>query len=76
MDQIAAVLEAAPEWLGVAIAVVGGVVTMANAITLATSTQVDDEKWGKIAPYLNKLLRVLNTLALNVAKNKNADDKG
>lgn len=46
---------------------VAGVVTAATAITALTPTKTDN----KIA---NVILKVLNILAGNVAKNKNADD--
>jgi len=44
------------------------VVTAATAITALTPTKTDDK-------IINKILRVLNILAGNVGKNKNADDK-
>ena len=53
-----------PTWLTVAITVV----TAATAITAVTPTKTDD-KWISI------VLRVLNFLAGNFGKNKNADDK-
>ena len=44
------------------------VVTAATAVTALTPTKTDDK-------VLNKILRVLNFLAGNIGKNKNADDK-
>ena len=43
-------------------------VTVATAITSVTPTKVDDK-------YLGYALKVLNVIAGNVFKNKNADDK-
>lgn len=63
MEQITAILEAAPVWL----TAITGVVTAATAITALTPSKSDDE-------IINKVLRVLNFLAGNVGKNKNADD--
>ena len=44
------------------------VVTAATAITAITPTKTDDK-------IINIILKVLNVLAGNVKKNKNADDK-
>lgn len=63
MEQITAILEAAPAWL----TAVTGVVTAATAITALTPTKTDDE-------IANKILSALNFLAGNFLKNKNADD--
>lgn len=43
------------------------VVTIANVITVATPTKTDNR-------VLNGVLKVLNSLAFNFARNKNADD--
>ena len=56
--------ESLPTWL-VAITTV---VTACTAITAITPTKHDDE-------IINKVLKVLNFLAGNIGKNKNADDK-
>ena len=56
--------DALPAWL-VAITTL---VTACTAITALTPTKTDDE-------IINKVLKVLNLLAGNVGKNKNADDK-
>ena len=62
MDQIAEIIEAAPVWL----TAITGVVTAATAVTALTPSKSDDKVIGKI-------LWVLNLLAGNVGKNKNAD---
>ena len=64
MEQITAILEAAPVWL----TAITGVVTAATAITALTPSKSDDE-------VLDKILKVLNILAGNFLKNKNADSK-
>jgi len=63
MDQITAILEAAPVWL----TAITGVVTACTAITALTPSRSDDE-------IIDTVLRVLNVLAGNVGKNRNADD--
>lgn len=63
MEQISEILEVAPVWL----TAITGVVTAATAITALTPTKTDDK-------VLNTILKVLNILAGNVGKNKNADD--
>lgn len=57
-------IEGFPVWL-VAITTV---VTACTAITSITPTKTDDE-------IISKVLKVLNFLAGNFGKNKNADDK-
>lgn len=56
--------QAWPEWL----VAITAIVTAATAITALTPTKSDDKIIGKI-------LKVLNFLAGNFGKNKNADDK-
>lgn len=63
MDQIISLLDAAPAWL----TAITGVVTAATAITALTPTKSDDA-------IINTILRILNLLAGNVGKNRNADD--
>jgi hypothetical protein len=63
MDTILAFFEAFPAWL----TAITSVVTAATAITALTPTKTDDK-------YVSLALRVLNTIAGNVGKNKNADD--
>ena len=63
MDMILAFFEAFPAWL----TAITSVVTAATAITALTPTKTDDK-------YVSLALRVLNTIAGNVGKNKNADD--
>ena len=62
MEQIAAILEAAPVWL----TALTGLVTAATAITALTPSKSDDA-------VADKALKVLNFLAGNFGKNKNAD---
>lgn len=52
----------------------GAVCLAANGITALTPTKVDDKYLGKVTKVVNFLLKVLNVLALNIGKNKNADD--
>lgn len=54
---------------------IAGVITACTVITAMTPTQVDDKVFGKLTVGINFLLRILNVLAGNVAKNKNLDDK-
>lgn len=54
--------------LGTWLTAICGVVTAATAITAITPTQTDDK-------VISIILRVLNVLAGNIGKNKNADDK-
>ena len=56
-----------PDNLAIWIAALTTVVTACTAITAITPTQTDDR-------ILNVILRVLNFLAGNFNKNKNADD--
>lgn len=63
MDAFMQFIDALPAWL-VAITTV---VTAATAITALTPTKADDR-------ILSAVLRVLNVLAGNVGRNRNADD--
>jgi hypothetical protein len=63
MEAFFAIFDALPGWLNALTALV----TAATAVTALTPTKVDDE-------YVSMALRVLNTLAGNFMKNKNADD--
>ena len=53
--------------VGTAAVVVPWIVTGANIITSMTPTKTDDAIWNGIS-------RVLNIFALNVGRNRNADD--
>jgi len=63
MTDLLALLDAAPAWLHA----ITALVTAATAVTALTPSTADDK-------VLNMVLRVLNLLAGNVGKNKNADD--
>ena len=56
-----------PEDLGIWLNAIGTVVASATAITMITPTKKDDKA-------VNFILRVLNILAGNFNRNKNADD--
>lgn len=56
------ILESLPAW----VTAITAVVTAATAITALTPTKADDK-------IVNTILRVLNVLAGNVAKNRNKD---
>ena len=64
MEQILSLFDSFPAWLAAATSVV----TAATAITALTPTKADDQ-------WIATILRVLNVLAGNVGKNKNADDE-
>ncbi len=61
---LAGFFDSFPAWL----TAITAVVTAATGITVLTPTKTDDEVVGMI-------LKVLNLLAGNFGKNKNADDK-
>jgi hypothetical protein len=62
MDAFFAFFDAFPAWL----TAITALVSAATAITALTPTKADD-KWAALA------LRVLNVVAGNVGKNRNAD---
>ena len=64
MEQFLALFDSFPAWL----AAVTSVVTAATAITALTPSPSDDK-------IIDSVLRVLNVLAGNVGKNKNADEE-
>lgn len=53
---------------------VGLMVVAANAITAITPTQIDNKAQETTIKIINVALRVLNTLSVNVGRNRNADD--
>lgn len=63
-----------PGYIQTAIVLLGIIMPFAGSITAATPTKVDDRVWGKVAPILNTVLRVLNWAAMNIGQAKNADD--
>jgi hypothetical protein len=64
IESILGVLDAIPAW----ITALTTVVTAATAITALTPTRSDDV-------WIDRILRILNVLAGNVAYNRNADDR-
>lgn len=62
METFSQIIEALPDWL----VAITAVVTAATAITALTPTKTDDK-------IINSVLAVLNFLAGNFLKNKNAD---
>ena len=64
MNSLLAILHALPDWVVAA----SGLCTAATAITALTPTRADDRA-------LDTILRILNVLAGNVGRNRNADDR-
>jgi len=64
MQMLLDFFEAFPAWL----TAITTLISAATAVTALTPTKTDDK-------YVSLVLRVLNILAGNVAKNRNADDK-
>lgn len=63
LTTVSELLVAAEPWLTAA----AGVIAAASALTALTPTKTDDK-------YLNIVLKALNWAALNLYKNKNADE--
>jgi len=63
MEAFFAFFDALPAWINA----ITALVTAATAVTALTPTKTDDK-------YVSLALRVLNTIAGNIGKNKNADD--
>ena len=65
MEMIMSLWLSVPEWIQAAC----GLVAAATAITALTPSKTDDK-------IVNTILKILNFVAGNVLKNKNADDAG
>jgi hypothetical protein len=73
MDSITGLIAMAdqlPAWVN-AITVL---ITACAGIAAVTKTTVDDDAMGKLGGIWNIVSRLINTIALNVGKAKNADD--
>lgn len=64
MDAILNLVSGAPAW----VSAITAVVTSATLITSLTPTKTDDK-------IISFILKILNLVAGNIGKNKNADDK-
>jgi hypothetical protein len=69
-EYIMTLADAAPAWVtAITVFMVG-----CKGITALTPTTIDDVVYGKIAPLWNMISRVVNIIALNILKARNADD--
>ena len=60
----------APEWLLALVAILGPLVLAANTITALLPTRLQG-----VMAFMNPVNRILNVLAMNIGRNKNADDR-
>ena len=70
LDLIASSMNGWPLWVQGLV----GLVFLAKIVTTITPTKIDDKYFGKATVFVNGLLKVLNVQALNVGKDKNADE--
>jgi len=71
MDGMLEWMDTLPGWMQIMMLVVFG----CKVVTMITPTQVDDEWFGKLTPFINSILKGLNVGGLNMLFDKNRDDK-
>ena len=69
MDVLLAQIHGMPMWVQIIMAIV----FLCKIITPLTPTKVDDIWFGKITPFINFLLKMVNIGGLNIGKDKNFD---